>query len=134
MITFKSEYVDNLRTSAEHVQSHSKLITDAPLDNHGKGESFSPTDLVATGLGSCMATVMGIHGKKMGILMDGLQWETQKTMKADPRKIERIKIRFSWPNPQGDNLQREKLKQVALKCPVALSIHPEIHQDIEFDF
>jgi len=134
MVTFKSEYTGDLRTIAEHLSSGRKLITDAPLDNHGKGESFSPTDLVATALGCCMATVMGIHGRKMNLEMDGLNWRTEKIMRSDPRRIDTINISFQWPQPQGDEQQRQRLKEIALSCPVALSIHPEIAQNIKFEF
>ena len=124
----------DLRTTAEHLSSSSKLITDAPVDNHGKGESFSPTDLVATALGSCMATVMGIHGRKIGLEMDGLTWKTEKVMHDNPRKIDSINIAFSWPEPQGTPEQIEQLKEIALNCPVALTIHPDTKQNIVFDF
>lgn len=134
MVSFKSEYKGDLRTSAEHLKSNKKLITDAPLDNHGKGESFSPTDLVATALGSCMATVMGIHGRKHQINLKGLEWSTQKSMSSHPRKIHRIKIRFSWPSPTGSKEELDRLKEIALTCPVALSLSPKILQDIQFDF
>ena len=134
MVTFKSEYTGGLRTSAKHISSGRKLITDAPVDNHGKGESFSPTDLVATALGCCMATVMGISGRKMNLEMDGLSWESQKIMRSDPRRIDTIRIEFKWADPKGNSDQRKRLKEIALNCPVALSIHPEIKQDISFDF
>lgn len=134
MVSFKSEYKGDLRTSAEHLKSNQKLITDAPLDNYGKGESFSPTDLVATALGSCMATVMGIHGRKHGINLKGLEWSTLKSMSSHPRKIDCIKIKFSWPCPTGSKKELDKLKEVALTCPVALSLSPNILQDIQFDF
>ena len=134
MVTFKSEYVGGLRTSAVHESSGNRLITDAPVDNHGKGESFSPTDLVATALGSCMATVMGIHGEKMGLSMDGLTWTTEKKMRSDPRRVDAIHIQFEWQDPQGNAQQRLKLKEIALNCPVALSLLPEINQIIVFNF
>ena len=134
MVSFKSEYKGDLRTSVEHLKSKQKLITDAPLDNHGKGETFSPTDLVATALGSCMATVMGIHGRKYGVNLKGLEWSTQKSMSAHPRKIDCIKIRFSWPSPTGTKEELDQLKEIGLACPVALSLSPELLQDIQFDF
>lgn len=134
MVTFKSEYVPGLRTSAIHLNSASKLITDAPVDNHGKGESFSPTDLVATALGSCMATVMGIHARKINLSMEGLDWTTEKIMRSDPRRIDVINIKFDWKHPKGNQEQRQQLKEIALNCPVALSLHPQIHQNIIFNF
>ena len=134
MVSFKSVYKGELRTSVEHLKSNRSLITDAPPDNHGKGESFSPTDLVASALGSCMATVMGIHGRKYGIDLKGLEWSTLKNMTSQPRKIERIKLRFTWPCPQGSKEELNRLKESALTCPVALSLSPQVLQDVQFDF
>jgi uncharacterized OsmC-like protein len=134
MVSFESQYTGNLRTMVEHLSSSQKLITDAPLDNNGMGASFSPTDLVAGALGSCMATVMGIYGRKLGIDLDGLKWNTEKTMTSQPRRIDRIKIRFTWEQPVGSKQQLDELKEIALKCPVALSLDPKIQQEIQFDF
>lgn len=134
MNTLKSQYLGDLRTSVEHLKSAQKLLSDAPTDNNGKGESFSPTDLVAAALGSCMMTVMGIYADKNDITLQGLYWETEKIMTSDPRRISRIRINFHWPQPSASHKQIERLKDIALNCPVALSLHPEIQQEISFDF
>lgn len=134
MTTLKSQYLGALRTSATHLQSGQKLLSDAPTDNNGRGEAFSPTDLVAAALGSCMMTVMGIHASKENIDLQGLSWETTKIMSSNPRKISEIQIQFHWASPEATEEQIDQLKHKALHCPVALSIHPEIHQDIRFDF
>ena len=97
MATIETVYLGGLRTEATHVQSGTKLVTDAPVDNHGKGESFSPTDLVATALGSCMMTLMGIAGQTHDIDVDGTRLSITKVMAADPRRIGEIKIDVRFP-------------------------------------
>ena len=103
MPTIKSSYLGNLRTQANHVLSGNALITDAPLDNNGKGEAFSPTDLVCAALGSCMVTIMGIVAERDGISLEGLSWEVTKIMESSPRKIKEIQIDFHW---SGTPIQR----------------------------
>lgn len=134
MATIISTYKGSLRTEAGHVQSGTKIITDAPVDNRGKGEAFSPTDLVCAALTSCMMTIMGIIAEKEGLPLDGLTAETTKTMASGPRMISRIAIDFKWPNPQGSHDQLKKLKKAALSCPVALSLDASVQQVINFDF
>lgn len=135
MPTIEGKYMGGLRTEATHLKSENRIITDAPVDNQGKGEAFSPTDLVCASLGSCMMTIMGIVAEREGIAIEGLQLETTKHMAAEPRRISRIEIRFSWKNkPELSDAQVQKLKKAALSCPVALSLHPEIEQDVTFDF
>ncbi|WP_226390799.1 OsmC family protein [Penaeicola halotolerans] len=134
MATAKATYLGNLRTQATHIQSGTAIITDAPTDNNGKGEAFSPTDLVATALGSCMVTIMGIVAERDGIDMSGLSWEVTKVMSANPRKISKVTIHFTWPQPQASTEQLQKLKNAARTCPVALSLHPDLEQDIHFNF
>ncbi len=134
MMTIESRYLGALRSSAVHVRSSREILTDAPPDNNGKGEAFSPTDLVAASLGCCMATVMGIYCRNQGILLDGLTWDTEKIMAANPRKVSTVRIHFHWPQPQGSDQQRERMKEIALSCPVALSLHPDLRQEIYFDF
>lgn len=134
MATAKATYLGNLRTQATHIQSGTAIITDAPTDNNGKGEAFSPTDLVATALGSCMVTIMGIVAERDGIDMSGLSWEVTKVMSANPRKISKVTIHFTWPQPQASAEQLQKLKNAARTCPVALSLHPDLEQDIHFNF
>jgi len=134
MATIKSSYLGNLRTESEHVQSGVIILSDAPVDNNGKGESFSPTDLLASALGSCMVTIMGIVANRDSVSLDGLTWEVTKIMQASPRKISEIVIDFHWENPINDVSMIQKLKNAAKTCPVALSLDPEIKQTLKFDF
>jgi len=130
----KSSYLGNLRTESTHVQSSTNLLTDAPTDNNGKGEAFSPTDLVASALGSCMVTIMGIVAARDGFGLEGLTWEVTKIMQSAPRKIEEIKIDFFWGKPSNDPALIQKLKNAARTCPVALSLDPSIKQTLNFNF
>jgi uncharacterized OsmC-like protein len=134
MPTIKSNYQGQLRTQATHLQSGNTLITDAPTDNNGKGEAFSPTDTVAAALSSCMMTIMGIIAERERIDMTSLTAEITKIMAADPRRIAEIQIDFSWPDAPITQAQCDKLKRAALTCPVALSLHPDLKQTIKFDF
>lgn len=134
MPTIKSSYLGNLRTESEHLQSGIKILSDAPVDNNGKGETFSPTDLVASALGSCMVTIMGIVANRDSVLLEGLTWEVTKIMQASPRKISEIVVDFHWENPVNDAAMIQKLKNAAKTCPVALSLDPEIKQTLNFDF
>ena len=130
----ESSYLGELRVSSTHLASDTEIITDAPVDNNGKGESFSPTDLVATALGTCMITVMGIYAEKNGILMPNVYSRTNKVMSSLPRKISKLKIEIIFNDNQLSNEQKQSLKEVALNCPVAKSLHPDIQQEIEFIF
>ncbi|PZX56755.1 OsmC family protein [Algoriphagus chordae] len=134
MPTIKSSYLGNLRTESEHLQSGVKILTDAPVDNNGKGEAFSPTDLVASALGSCMITIMGIVANRDSVSLEGLTWEVTKIMKASPRKISEIIVDFHWDSPVTDPVMIKKLKNAAKTCPVALSLDPEIKQTLKFNF
>ena len=126
-------YKGNLRTQATHLQSGNSIETDAPLDNHGNGERFSPTDIVATALGSCMLTIMGIKARDLNINLEGTKTDITKIMGTEPRRITGIKVRFHFPNTViADEKQKVVLERAALTCPVAKSIHPDILQDIEF--
>jgi uncharacterized OsmC-like protein len=126
-------YKGNLRCEATHLQSGSIIETDAPVDNQGKGERFSPTDLVATALGNCMMTIMGIKARDMNIDLEGTKIEITKIMAAEPRRISEIKasIKFAG-NLVVDDKQRTILEKAALTCPVFHSLHPDIKQDISF--
>lgn len=134
MPTIKSSYLGNLRTQSVHLQSGTELLTDAPVDNNGKGEKFSPTDLVSSALGSCMVTIMGIVAERSGVSLEGLSWEVTKIMQASPRKIQEIVVDFHWDTPVEDGAMIQKLKNAALTCPVALSLDPAIKQTVNFDF
>ncbi len=130
----ESNYLGGLRVSSTHLASNTEIITDAPVDNNGKGESFSPTDLVATALGTCMITVMGIYAGKNGILMPNVYSRTNKVMSSTPRKISKLKIEIIFGDNQLSEVEKQCLKDVALNCPVAKSLHPDLKQEIEFNF
>lgn len=127
-------YKGDLRTEMLHLGSGSKVETDAPLDNQGKGERFSPTDLVATALGSCMLTIMGIAARTHGMDIDGTRMDIEKGMVADPqRRIGRIGIRIIMPqNGHYDTKARAILEKAALTCPVYLSLHENVEKAIEW--
>ena len=132
MVKLKSTYGGGLRCRAEHGPSGATLVTDAPVDNHGKGESFSPTDLVATALGTCMMTIMGIVAERHGIDLAGATVETVKEMtKEPPRRIASLRTRLTIPLP-ADHPKRSLLEQAAHTCPVHKSLHPDIDAPIEF--
>jgi putative redox protein len=132
MVKVSSTYEGGLRCRATHGPSGTTLVTDAPVDNHGKGESFSPTDLVATALGGCMMTIIGIVADRHGLDLVGMTAETVKVMTTQPpRRIAALKTRLTIPLP-GDHPQRLLLEQAALSCPVHKSLHPEIDAAIEF--
>ena len=130
----ESNYLGGLRVSSTHLASNTEIITDAPVDNNGRGESFSPTDLVATALGTCMITVMGIYAEKNGILMPNVYSRTNKVMSSSPRKISKLKIEIIFEGNQLSEVEKQSLKNVALNCPVAKSLHPDLKQEIEFNF
>jgi len=117
-----------------HQGSGDTLLTDAPKDNKGQGKTFSPTDLVAAALGSCIATIMGIEADKMNIDLNALTWSTTKEMQTHPRTIGKIKVHFSWKNCEISFEQRILLKNKGLAWPVTLALSPNIIQEITFDF
>ena len=134
MVEIQIRYEGGLRTRAVHGPSRATLQTDAPLDNHGKGESFSPTDLVATALGTCMATIMGLVAKRSDLNIDGLQVQVIKEMSAGPvRRIGSLKTRLVFPkgNPISA-ADRAKLEAAANACPVKQSVHPDVKMPVEF--
>lgn len=132
MVRLTSSYEGGLRCRAIHGPSGTALVTDAPLDNHGKGESFSPTDLVATALGACMLTVIGIVAERHRLDLAGMTAETEKVMSdAAPRRIASLRTRITIPLP-ADHPQRTALERAALACPVHQSIHPEIDAAVDF--
>ncbi len=133
MATIETIYLGDLRTEMTHMQSGTKLVTDAPTDNHGKGESFSPTDLVAGALGSCMMTIMGIAAKTHGMNIDGTKLSITKVMSASPRRIGEIVIDVTFPMDYEPK-QRMILENAAATCPVAHSLHPDTKQTIRFHY
>lgn len=136
MPTVQTTYLGELRTEATHLQSGTTIITDAPTDNNGKGEAFSPTDLVAAALGSCMMTIMGIVARRDGIDLKGSQMEITKVMSAEPpRKIAKVVVKLSMlTDTELNEVNKAKLERAAYTCPVALSLHPDIEQAITFEW
>ncbi len=124
--TAKTTYTGGLRTNAVHLKSNTKIVTDAPVDNQGKGESFSPTDLVATALGSCMLTIMGIKARDKDIDMEGATVEVLKTMASNPRRIARLDIKMTMPDKPFSDRDKKILEQSAKACPVGNSLHPDV--------
>ena len=132
-MTIETIYKGELRSEATHLQSGTKIITDAPTDNHGKGESFSPTDMVAAALGSCMLTIMDLAAQRLGIDLKGTRLEITKIMAAEPRRIAEIKIDFYLPGDYSDK-DKKILERAADTCPVAKSLHPDLVQNITFHY
>lgn len=128
-------YDGNLRTIATHLQSGTVIETDAPLDNQGKAERFSPTDLVATALGTCMMTIMGIKARDLNINLVNTRIDIRKIMKSDPRRISGINLTFSFPD-ELHLTEKEKtiLERSAHTCPVMFSIHPEVEVRVAFQW
>jgi uncharacterized OsmC-like protein len=128
-------YTGELRTTATHLQSGTVIETDPPVDNRGKGERFSPTDLVATALGSCMLTIMGIKALDNNWAIEGTKISIQKIMGSDPRRITGVTIVFDFPAGHGlGEKERTILERAALTCPVAKSLHPDLVQDVTFNW
>ena len=132
-MTSKVTYLGDLRTKSIHVQSGSEIISDAPLDNNGKGEAFSPTDTVANGLASCMFTVMGIKAKDLEVDFYGSNAEVTKIMGTEPRRITEIHITFNFSIHPDDKI-KTILERTAMTCPVFFSLHPEIKKEITFNW
>ena len=137
MSTITTYYIDELRTEAQHNYSGTKIITDAPIDNQGKAEAFSPTDLLAASLGSCMITIVGIAARTQGFeeRLRGTKIEITKIMKSDPRRVGEIQVELTFP--EGSNLnEKEKkiIEHTSRTCPVALSLHPDLLQTWKFNW
>ena len=130
----ENTYVGDLRTSSKHIKSGQEIITDAPVDNNGKGEAFAPTDLVSSALCSCMTTVMGICAEKGGFKMPNSIAKIKKIMSSDPRKIKEINVEINFEENSLTDIQKKKLESIGRNCPVAKSLHPEIKQNIIFNF
>lgn len=133
METVKTKYLGELRTEATHVRSGEKIVTDAPIDNQGKGEYFSPTDMLATALGSCMLTIMGISARTHGFNIDGTEIKITKVMGTAPRRVVEIIVELFFPT---DYTPKEKkiIELSAKECPVANSLHPDLKQTLIFHF
>ena len=134
MITSEVIYQKELRTICTHIRSGEQIITDAPIDNKGKGAYFSPTDLMTTSLASCMLTIIGIASDTHGFSIDGSKAEVTKVMYDNPRRIGEIRIHIFFPENTYSEKTRKIIKNAAYSCPVSKSLHPEIKQDIIFNF
>ena len=132
-MTSKVTYVGGLRTESVHLQSGSMVLSDAPTDNHGKGAAFSPTDMIANSLATCMLTTMAIKADAMGIDLSGSTAEVTKVMQSDPRKIAKIIVTLSMTGTHEDR-DRTILERVGHHCPVALSLHPDLVQEITYQW
>ena len=124
-------YLGNLRTESIHISSNNKIVTDAPKDNNGKGEAFSPTDLVASSLSCCILTVIGIVSKKIEYDLTNTKSSVKKIMASNPRRISEIVVKIEFSKP-ADSKTKTIIEKNALNCPVAKSLHPDIKQNISF--
>jgi len=131
--TIQATYLGDLSCELRHLESNKTIRTDAPTDNQGKGENFSPTDLIAAALGSCMMTILGIRAKRLGISLQGAEFRVEKVMKSNPRKISKLKIQLKLP-ASVPTAHRAYLENEAKNCPVALSLSKDIRQEIEFTY
>jgi putative redox protein len=131
MATIETTYLGGLRTEATHVQSGTKIITDAPVDNQGKGEAFSPSDLVAAALGSCMLTIMGIAARTHNINIDNTKCSITKIMATNPRRVAEVVINFKFPGSYTEKEQKI-LENAALTCPVYYSVNDELKKTVDF--
>lgn len=133
MPTANITYVGELRTVCMHLQSGTEILTDAPTDNHGKGEAFSPTDLVATALGSCMVSIMGIKSRDLDIELKDSTVSITKIMQAEPRRIAKIEVILNMSIATSDK-NKTILERAAMTCPVLLSLHPDIEKEVTFNW
>ena len=134
METIRTIYLGDLRTEAEHVKSGEKIITDAPVDNQGKGEAFSPTDLMSASLGSCMMTLMGIAARTHEIPFENIGCKITKIIAANPRQVQEIVVEFDMGSTKYSDKEKSILSNAAKTCPVALSLHPDLLQTVSFNF
>ena len=132
-MTSKVTYLGDLRTSSVHLQSGSEIISDAPTDNHGRGEAFSPTDMVANALGSCMISIMAIKSKDLNVDLVGSTVGITKIMQSEPRKIAKIIIALQM-SVSADQKSKTILERAAMTCPVFLSLHPDIEKEVTFNW
>jgi len=132
--TAEFTYLGELRTEATHLKSDTTIVTDAPTDNHGKGEAFSPTDLVASALVTCMITVVGIQANKHGWDLGKVSGTVKKIMVDGPRRIGQLNVTLEFRDHRLSGTERALVQQTALHCPVAMSLHPDISQQVQFVF
>ena len=134
MATSKVKYLGDLRTEATHLHSGEKIITDAPLDNQGKAEYFSPTDMADTSLATCGLTIMGIAARTHGFNIDGTEATVTKVMYSNPRRIGEVHIEYQLPDIQYSDKEKRIIEAAGKSCPVAMSLSPEVKQEISFQF
>ena len=134
MATSEIIYKGELRTNAKHLRSGVEIITDAPLDNHGKGEAFSPTDLVAAAIGSCMLTIIGFAAQTYNFNIDETKLEITKVMAENPRRISEIIIDFTLPHRNYTEKEKQIIEHSARTCPVSQSLHTDLKRTINFNF
>ena len=134
MADMKAKYLGGLRVECTHIASGTTIITDAPVDNHGKGEAFSPTDLCSTALPTCCMTIMGIYAQQHDVDITGTEISITKTMSANPRRIGKIQVIFDMPDREYTDKQKASLERCAHTCPVHLSLHPETEQEFVFNW
>jgi uncharacterized OsmC-like protein len=134
MTTIQTKYLGGLRTEAKHIRSGNVLITDAPIDNQGKGEAFSPTDLLAASFGSCMLTIMGIAANTHGFNIDGTQVNITKIMADNPRRVGEIIVELTFPKNEYTDKAKTFIENAARTCPVAKSLHPDVKQTVIFNY
>ncbi len=134
MATISAKYLGDLRVECTHAQSGTKIITDAPVDNHGKGQAFSPTDLCATALGACAMTIIGLYAQNHGVDVTGAEMEITKSMSADPRRIGKVEVIFTMPDRPYSEKEKIVMERAAHTCPVHLSLHPDVEQVFTFNW
>ncbi|HWW43271.1 OsmC family protein [Pedobacter sp.] len=134
MATSKITYNGGLRTTSVHLRSGNEIITDAPVDNKGKGEAFSPTDLLATSLGNCMLTIVGIAAQEHGFNIDGATCEITKIMAENPRRVAEIVVDFQFPANNYSDKDKKIIERSAHTCPVAQSLHPDLKKTVTFNY
>jgi len=134
MATSKITYNGGLRTTSIHERSGNEIITDAPVDNKGQGQAFSPTDLMATSLGNCMLTIIGIAANEHGFNIDGTTCDVTKVMAENPRRVSEIVVNFQFPANDYTDKVKTIIERSANTCPVAYSIHPDIVKTVTFNF
>ena len=134
MATSKITYIGGLRTSSVHERSGNEIVTDAPIDNKGKGEAFSPTDLLATSLGNCMLTTIGIAAQEHGFNIDGATCEITKIMAANPRRVEEIVTVLQFPGSGYSDKEKKIIELAANTCPVVYSLHPDLKKTVSFNY
>ncbi len=132
MATATGTYLGDLRVELRHERSGATIMTDAPVDNHGKGEAFSPTDMVGAALGACAMTIIGIYAQAHNVDVSGMKMEVTKTMNADPRRIGKLEVTFIMPQRAYSDKEKASIERAARTCPVHLSLHPDTEQVFTF--